>query len=137
MNTASLDLPHHLGRLRDRMLHKTDYELAVTYFLDEFAGDAGFHKLCEVDDAPPLLAVMQHVASKIMGRWIGFEQSKVFRLVAYGFYHGSVIVDSRVIVFFYFQQADTGIAALMPEGRDAMEVARFRLTEGLVDPRKN
>ena len=42
MNSASQNFPHHLGALRERMLHPTDYELAVNYFLEEFAGDMAF-----------------------------------------------------------------------------------------------
>jgi hypothetical protein len=37
---------------------------------------------------------------------------------------------------FYFQEADTGLAALIPGTSGAMDVARFRLTAGLADPRK-
>ena len=36
MNSASQDFPKHLGVLRERMLHPTDYEKAVYYFLEEF-----------------------------------------------------------------------------------------------------
>jgi hypothetical protein len=42
-----------------------------------------------------------------------------------------------VVLFFYFQDADAGILALIPGVRGAMEVARYRLTAGLPDPRKN
>ena len=42
MNSASQNFPHHLGALRQRMLHPTNYELAVNYFLEEFAGDTAF-----------------------------------------------------------------------------------------------
>ena len=42
MNSASQNFPHHLGALRQRMLHPTDYELAVNYFLERFAGDVAF-----------------------------------------------------------------------------------------------
>ena len=42
MNSASQDFPHHLSVLRERMLHPTDYEKAVSYFLEEFAGDTAF-----------------------------------------------------------------------------------------------
>lgn len=30
------------------------------------------------------------------------------------FYHGIAAVEGRVVLFFYFQEADTGIAALIP-----------------------
>ena len=42
MNSASQNFPHHLGALRQRMLDPSDYELAVNYFLEGFAGDVAF-----------------------------------------------------------------------------------------------
>ncbi len=45
MNSASQDFPRHLGELRQRMLHPTDFEKAVYYFLEEFAGDSAFIRL--------------------------------------------------------------------------------------------
>ena len=42
MNSASQDFPRHLAQLRERMLHPTDYEKAVHYFLEKFAGDQAF-----------------------------------------------------------------------------------------------
>ena len=137
MNTASENLPHHLGVLRDRMLHPTDYELAVNYFLEEFAGDLKFLQQSEPDDALHLLAVLAHVAGQAIGHRVAFEDAKVFLLGAHGFYHGNAAVEGRVVLFFYFQEADTGIAALIPGVHGAVEVARFRLTAGLSDPRKN
>jgi hypothetical protein len=91
----------------------------------------------ERDDAPHLLAVLAHVAGQAIGRRVAFENSKVFSLGPHRFYHGNAAVEGRVVLFFYFQAADTGIAALIPGVRGAMEVARFRLTAGLPDPRKN
>jgi hypothetical protein len=32
MNSASQNFPHHLDVLRERMLHRTNYELAVNLF---------------------------------------------------------------------------------------------------------
>lgn len=52
MNTATENFPHHLAVLRTRMLHPTDYETAVHYFLEEFAGDGKFMDQSEPDDAP-------------------------------------------------------------------------------------
>ena len=137
MNTASQNLPHHLGVLRERMLHPTDYEQAVNYFLEEFAGDVKFLRQSEPDAAPHLLAVLAHVASKALGRQVEFDDSKTFRLGEHRFYHGNAAVAGRALLFFYFEEADTGIAALIPGVRGAMEVGRFRLTGGLPDPRKN
>jgi len=137
MNTASQDFPHHLATLRERMLHATDYELAVNYFLEEFAGDAKFIQQSEPDDAPHLLAVLTHVAGKALGQPARFDEARVFLLREHQFYHGNCAVQGRVLLFFYFQDADTGIMALIPGVRGAMEVARYRLTAGLPDPRKN
>ena len=137
MNTASQNFPHHLRVLRERMVHPTDYELAVNYFLEEFAGDVKFMELSEPDAAPHLLAVLTQVAARALGRRVEFDDAKVFWLREHRFYHGNAAVAGRMVLFFYFQEADTGIAALIPGARGAMEVARFRLTAGLPDPRKN
>lgn len=137
MNTASENLPHHLDVLRERMLHATDYELAVNYFLEEFAGDVRFIEQSEADDAQHLLAVLAHVASAALGKRVEFDDSKMFLVREHRFYHGNAAVEGRVLLFFYFEAADAGIAAVIPGRRGAMEVARFRLTGGLQDPRKN
>lgn len=137
VNTASQNLPHHLGILRERMLHPTDYELAVTYLLEEFAGDVKFLNQSEPDDAPGLLAVLANVASKALGRRVAFDDSKVFRLSEHRFCHGNAAVAGHALLFFYFEEADTSIAALIPGGRGAMEIGRFRLTGGLPHPQKN
>ena len=137
MNTASQNLPHHLAVLRERMLHPTDYERAVHYFLEEFAGDLGFMGQSEPDDPPHLLAVLAVVASKALGQPATFDDSRVFLVRDHRFHHGSAAVAGRALLFFYFAEADTGIAALIPGVRGAMEVARFRLTAGLSDPRQN
>jgi hypothetical protein len=137
MNTASQNLPHHLGILRERMLHPTDYDLALNYFLEEFAGDVKFLEASEPDGAPHLFAVLAHVASKALGKKSAFDEVKLFLLREHGFYHGNAAVAGRVLLFFYFQDADTGLAALIPGTQGAMDVARFRLTTGLPDPRKN
>ena len=137
MNTATENFPHHLAVLRTRMLHPTDYETAVHYFLEEFAGDGKFMDQSEPDDAPHLRAVLKYVASQALGRQVALDDAKVFLLREHGFYHGNAAVAGRVVLFFYFQEADTGIATLIPGVRGAMEVARYRLTKGLSDPRQN
>lgn len=137
MNTASQDLPHHLGVLRERMLHPTNYELAVHYFLEEFAGDVQFMAQSEPDDAPHLRVVLKHVVSRAAGRPVTFDDSRVLHLRAHSFFHGNAVMPGCVALFFYFQEADTGIMALIPGVKGGMEVARFRLTGGLTDPRKN
>src|SRR5438874_4348049 len=42
VNTASQNLAHHLGVLREKLQHATEYEQALYYFLAESAGDARF-----------------------------------------------------------------------------------------------
>ena len=137
MNTASQNLPHHLDILRERLLHPTDYELALHYFLEEFAGDVKFLNDSGPDNAPHLLAVLAHVAAKALGRKVAFDEAKLFWPREHRFYHGNAAVAGRALLFFYFQDADTGIAALFPGTGGAMDVARFRVTGGLADPREN
>jgi hypothetical protein len=137
MNSASQNFPHHLGALRERMLHPTDYELAVTYFLEEFAGDAAFVRASDPEEMPHLVAVLERVVSRAVGRRVELEGALVSHLRAHRFVHGNARADGRIVLFFYFQDADTGVAVLIPGVRGGTEVARFRLMNGLVDPQRN
>ncbi len=137
MNSVSQNFPHHLAELRTRMLHPTDYEKAVHYFLEEFAGDHAFVKASEVDSLPHLVAVLGRVASKAIGRPVELEGALVSNLRAHKFVHGNAQVDGRIVLFFYFQEGDTGMMMLIPGVRGEGDVARFHLTGGLTDPQKN
>ncbi len=137
MNTASQDLAHHLGVLQQKLEHPTNYEHALSYFLEEFAGDAKFMQQCEVDEAPHLKTVLTHVAGKALGQKPQFEQFRAFRLPEVGFAHGSAAVVPRVLLFFYFEKVNTGLMALLPGIRGEAEVARFRLPGGLLNPKDN
>jgi hypothetical protein len=53
MNTASENFELHCGVLRDKLHHPTDYEKALYYFLEEFAGDVEFVTRSLEDEAPP------------------------------------------------------------------------------------
>jgi len=72
MNSASQSFPYHLAVLRERMLDRTHYELAVNYFLEEFAGDVAFVRASEPEQIQHLVAVLNIVVSKRSGaawRW--------------------------------------------------------------------
>jgi hypothetical protein len=137
MNSASQNFPHHLGVLRERMLHSTDYEDAVKYFLEEFAGDAAFVRASDREQMPHLVALLSVVVSKIFGRRVEVENPLVSYLREHRFVHGNAQADGRIILFFYFEESDTGLLILIPGFRGQMEVARFRLEGGLPDPRRN
>ena len=86
MNSASQNFPHHLGALRQRMLHPTDYELAVNYFLEEFAGDVAFVRGSEPEQMPHLVAALNIVTSKAVGRYLSATASGVRGSVTAGRY---------------------------------------------------
>jgi hypothetical protein len=137
MNSASQNFPHYLGVLRERMLRSTDYELAVNYFLEEFAGDVAFVRASEPEQMPHLVAVLNIVVSKAMGKRVELENALVSCLRAHRFVHGNAQAEGRIVLFFYFEDEDTGILMLVPGIRGQMEVARFHLKGGLPDPRWN
>ena len=134
MNSASQNFPHHLGVLRERMLHRTDYELAVNYFLEEFAGDVAFVRASEPEEMPHLVAVLNIVVSKAIGRRVEVENAIISYLREHHFVHGNAQADGRIVLYFYFEDADTGVLMLIPGVRGQMEVARFHLKGGLPDP---
>jgi hypothetical protein len=127
VNTASQNLAHHLVQLQKKLLHATDYELALGYFLEEFAGDRQFIEQCQPAEALPLLALLSRVAAKAMGRPVEIQHFHALRLPGYGFLHGSAIAEGRVVLFFYLEGMDTGLMALTPGLKGGTEVARFRL----------
>src|SRR4030095_7944683 len=122
MNSASQDFSYHLDVLRERMLHPRDYELAVNYFLEEFAGDAAFVRGSEPERMPHLVAVLNIVVSKAIARHVEVENAIVSYLREHRFVHGNAQADGRIVLFFYFEDADTGLLMLIPGIRGQMEV---------------
>ena len=137
MNSASENFPHHLEVLKQRMLHPTDYELAVHYFLEEFAGDKEFVRASDCETMPHLVAVLGKVVSESLGRRVELEGTLVSYLREHRFVHGNARADGRIVLFFYFEDEDTGLAMIMPGIRGQGDMARFQVTGGLSDPRKN
>jgi len=137
MNSASQDFPRHLGALREKMLHPTDYEAAVYYFLQEFAGDKDFIRTSETEKMPHLVAALGNVISKAMGKATKLNNVMVSYLRAHRFVHGNAQAGERVVLFFYFEEAGTGMVMLIPGVQGEGDVIRFRMPDGLVDPKKN
>jgi hypothetical protein len=136
MNTASQDFPRHLGVLRERLLHPTEYDQAMSYFLEEFAGDGEFVRASDPEDAPHLKAVLSHVVSGALGKRIEVEGALVSHLREHRFYHGNAQAEGRIVLFFYFAAEDVGLMMLIPGMRGQADIARFRLN-GVPDPRAN
>jgi hypothetical protein len=136
MNSASKNFPHHLGVLRERLLHPTDFEQAVSYFLEEFAGDGDFVRASDPDEALHLKVVLSHVVSEALDKRVEIEGALVSHLREHRFYHGNARADGRIVLFFYFVEADAGMMMLMPGIRGEMDIGRFRLN-GVPDPRAN
>src|SRR5207248_4852480 len=105
MSSASQNFPHHLDVLRERMLDPTDYELAVNYFLEEFAGDVAFLRGSEPEQMPHLVAVLNIVVSKATRRQVEVENALVSYLRKHWFVHGNAQADGRIALFFYFEDA--------------------------------
>lgn len=138
VNMASENLSHHLEVLQRKLEQGKDYEQALYYFLEEFAGDARFVQQCEPEEALHLMAALGHVATTSLGKNASIEQPRAFRLPQFRFIHGNAAVSGRIVLFFYFEQVDTGLMALIPGTKGGTEVARFRLTGGLAgNPKHN
>ena len=137
MNTASQNFPLHLGILRERLEHPTDYEKALHYFLEEFAGDTKFVLGSEPEPAPHLVAILTRIATGAMGRPAAIDTPRVSHLVEHRFYHGNAALADRVVLFFYFEATNMGLMAIIPGVNGPVDVARFRMPEGLVNPAKN
>ena len=65
------------------------------------------------------------------------EGALVSYLREHRFVRGNAQADGRIVLFFYFQDADTGLAMIIPGIRGQGDMARFHLTGGLTDPQMN
>src|SRR5215831_17070736 len=137
MNSASQNFPLHLDQLREKMLHPSDYELAINYFLEEFAGDEAFVRASDREPMPHLVAVLGRVVSQALAKRVELEGALVSYLREHRFVHGNAQADGRIVLFFYFQDADSGMVMIIPGVRGQGDMARFHLTGGLSDPRQN
>lgn len=137
MNSASQNFPHHLGVLRERMLHPTAYEKAFSYFLEEFAGDAAFVRASDVEEMPHLISVLRNVVSKALGSAADLNSALVSYLRAHRFVHGNARAADRIVLFFYFEEVDTGMVMFIPGVHGEAEIARFKLAGGLINPQHN
>ena len=137
MNSASSDFSSALDSLRTRLLHPTEYERSVTYFLEEFAGNPGFIQRSEAQNVPALSALLERIAEKMLATSLQLERPALFSLKGHDFIHGNAVIERRALLFFYFPAINTGIAALIPGTQGGMEVARFQVPGGLPRPELN
>jgi hypothetical protein len=86
---------------------------------------------------PHLVAVLGTVVSQALDKGIELEGALVSYLREHRFVHGNAQADGRIVLFFYFQDADTGMVMIIPGIRGQGDMARFHLTGGLSDPQKN
>jgi hypothetical protein len=96
-----------------------------------------FVRASDREQMPHLVAALSIVVSKAIGRRVEVENALVSYLREHGFVHGNAVADGRIVLFFYFEQADAGVVMLIPGIDGEMEVARFRVKGGLPDPRWN
>lgn len=136
MNSASTNFPHYLGILRERMLHPSEYEKAFAYFLDEFAGDSNFVRASAPEKMPHLVAVLGRVVSSAVGESVALDEALVSYLREHRFVHGNGRAGGRIVIFFYFEEVDTGMLLLVPGIRGQTEIARFK-SGGLINTLNN
>jgi hypothetical protein len=127
MNTASEDLTRHLRLLRQKLEHKNEYELALYYFLEEFASDLDFMQHSVLAEDEKFLQFLTHAATEALNSPVVLDCARMFWLNSHRFLHGNARIADRVLLFFYFQTADIGLAALIPGKGDGVQVARFSL----------
>ena len=84
-----------------------------------------------------LVGVLRQVVSQALGRSMELNEVLVSHLREHRFVHGNARADGRIVLFFYFEKADTGMAMIIPGIRGQGDMARFHLTGGLPDPQQN
>lgn len=137
INPSPSDFAKPLAALRGQLLHPTEYERSITSFLEVFAGDADFIQQSEARQLPALATLLERIAAKMLATELRLECPALFTLKGHNFIHGNAVIEQRALLFFYFPEVNTGIAALIPGAQGGMEVARFQLPGGLPRPELN
>jgi hypothetical protein len=137
MNLASTNLPHHLNILRERATKGSDYEKAMHYFLEEFAGDEKFILDGQADDAHPLQELVTHAVSQARNKKVEVKATRIFSIPDHQFHHGSLVLpENEMILFFYFSDCQTGILSLITD-MSLMQVMRFQNANNLPNVKGN
>src|SRR5438477_7719767 len=79
------------------MLHPTAYEMAVSYFLEEFAGDTAFVRASDPEQMPHLVSILGNVVSKAVGNVVELERALVSYLRAHRFVHGNARAAGHIV----------------------------------------
>ena len=139
MNSASTDLPHHLGILQEHLLHPTNYEKAFGYFLDEFGGDVKFAQMSVPHALPALTPLLERILAKALSKPTKIQQIHLSALTDHRFYHGAGVADGHALMIIFFAELQKGLMAIIPGPNGAMECARFSViaSEVPVDPSVN
>ncbi|MGC8991690.1 MAG: hypothetical protein ACP5MD_16365 [Verrucomicrobiia bacterium] len=137
MNAASQNLPHHLGVLRERMMHPDNYELAAAYFLEEFVKDDGLLDQSEPDPESFLDEVLNLAVTTMLDRPTELDEVMVFSLSEYKFFYGAASFEDRAMLFFYFEEEGMGVFTVMPGSKGGVDVGRFELPSRRLDPQRN
>jgi hypothetical protein len=86
---------------------------------------------------PHLVSVLGQVVSKAVGKPVELEGTLVSYLRAHRFVHGNARAAGHIVIFFFFEEADMGIVMLISGESGGMQIARFRLAGGLINPLHN
>jgi len=65
------------------------------------------------------------------------ENALVLFCASTRFVHGNAQGNGRIVLYFYFEEADAGLLMLIARIRGQMELARFHPKGGMADPRWN
>ncbi|MEW6305809.1 MAG: hypothetical protein AB1705_20210, partial [Verrucomicrobiota bacterium] len=100
-------------------------------------GDGAFVRASDPEKMPHLVAVLGKAVSKGIGQTVDLEEPLVSYLRAHKFVHGNGRAAGRIVLFFYFEEADTGMVMIIPGIHGQMEIARFKMAGGLINPLHN
>jgi hypothetical protein len=122
----------HLDTLKKKMTVNDNFKETFEFYFDHFAENPDFMQKGQPVENEKLMQAAKTIAKQILGeKKITLTNFMLMGLPDFHFYHGVGFVNQSLINIFYFEDIDTGMAAIaaFPPGSSETKISRFTCSE--------
>lgn len=129
-STGPADLGATLQHLHTTLREATVFRVPWDEFHDEVAEDPAFMSAGKPGRSELIEAALTASAAKLLGRRHPLEGPMFMHLAEHKFWHGMCRIGPFNVIFFYFEETDTGLAGLFRGLLSTnLELVRFSLIQ--------
>ena len=110
---------HMLPLLKKKLVQATEFNLVFHYFFDHFGENREFMSLGQEVHNRELESIISRIAGELLGTQVLLMKLMLIRVPKQQFVHGTGIFNGRLATFFYFEDINVGMMALLGPHPDA------------------